>query len=86
VVRPPAAEKNLRLLATSIGHVGPTWLEVVSLGRLFGAARSGTGSWSAKFNENHSNDVVTSIGRRVQGERADAFVYWVDANPKEKAP
>ena len=83
--RPSAAEKYLRLLATRIGHVGPTWLEVSALGSLFGVTWSRTGSWSAKFNENHSNDVVTSIGRRVQGERADAFVYWVDTNPKEKA-
>ena len=84
--RPPAAEKNLRFLATNSNPIEPTWLGVSSLGSYFGEAGRGTRPWSAKFNENHSNDVVTSIGRRVQGERADAFVYWVDANPKEKAP
>ena len=84
--RPPAAEKNLRFLVTNTGYVEPTWLGVRSLGRLLGVAWSGTGSWSANFNENHSNDVATSNGRRVQGERADAFVYWVAINPKEKAP
>ena len=83
MARPPAAEKNLRLSATNLGHIETTWLEVDSLGSLFGATRGGTGTWSANFNENHSNDVATSIGRRVQGERADAFVYWVNYNPKE---
>ena len=86
MARPPAAEKNLRFLATTTGHVEPTWLGVSSLGRLLGVAWRSTVSWSANFNENHSNDVATSNGRRVEGERDDAFVYWVDANPKEKAP
>ena len=83
--RPPAEEKSLRFLATNVGDVERAWLGARSLSGLHELAQSRTTWWPASFNKNHSNDVVASNGRRVHGERADAFVYWVELNPKENA-